>query len=212
MANRYNAMTIWENRSQLRILKDFRLLIEEYSANLTKGSWMADFAVSESKRAREIRPAINRAMRRVSRAVTYADHNPILVVTYPPNLGGMTFRLDVIADFLYLHQHRGVSEQKTFDALDVCIGVYETDYARAWARTLNPLFWANRAIDWVASLPFALISKFGGNRERAEASKSGRVLKAVLSVTQWVALMLTILQLLGLLDRLTSQFRNLDIM
>src|SRR3972149_3310895 len=162
MAARYDSMPIWQNRSSLQMLKYFRALIEEYSANLSKGSWMADFAVSENEKSRELRPLINRTSHGARCAVSRAGLNPTYNIVYPPTMGGGVFLIDLVADPFLLLQHKRQNLQGTIDLMDKAIGVYENDRKRAWIRTLNPIFWVGLLVDWVASLPFQLVGKLGG--------------------------------------------------
>lgn len=67
-------------------------------------------------------------------------------------------------------------------------------------RALNPLFYIALIFDALVEVPFIFIGKLGLNREKAESSLIGKLVKGLLYLITVVAAFLTILQQLDLLD------------
>ena len=93
------------------------------------------------------------------------------------------------------------------DFLDRSIGIYESNRIPSIFRTLNPLFYIGIIFDALVEIPFIFIGKLGLNREKAESSLVGKLVKGALYLITVVAAFLTILQLLDLLDPV-KQFIN----
>ena len=200
----YKKIPVWENSRRLDKLYEFRELILKYFNN-SGLEWMADGRIEEDD-ARAARVAINRSMDEVHDIVLYSGINPSITWTPPPAVGGYRQNIDLIQNIFNLHAFR-VEPNNILDFLDRSIGIYESNRIPSLLRALNPLFYIGLIFDALVEIPFIFIGKLGLNREKAESSLIGKLIKGVLYLITVVAAFLTILQLLDLLDPV-KQFLN----
>ncbi len=192
----YNKITIWENNRRLVKLIKFRELVLKYFNN-SRVEWMVDERIEEPEALRA-RVEINRLMDEIHNIILYSGINPSIRWTPPPAVGGYIQNVDLIQNIFNIHRFQ-ISPNNVLDFIDRSIGVYEYNHTRALIRTLNPLFYLSIFFDWVSELPFIFIGWLGFNREKAELSLIGRLMKGLLYLVTVIASALTILQLLGYL-------------
>ena len=193
----YNKIPVWENSRRLKKLYEFRELILQYFNN-SRSEWMADGRIEEDE-ARTARVAINRSMDEVHYIVLYSGISPSIIWTPAPAVGGYRQNIDLIQNIFNLQAFR-VDPNKILDFLDRSIGIYESNRIPSLLRALNPFFYIGLVLDALVETPFIVIGKLGLNREKAEGSLIGRLIKGVLYLITVVAAFLTILHLLDLLD------------
>jgi hypothetical protein len=70
-----------------------------------------------------------------------------------------------------------VSFRQPAETIEEAIGFYKHDQKRARFGTRNPIFWVLRIVEWMAQLPFWLVSLFGFSQEKAQESKSRQFAK-----------------------------------
>ena len=153
----------------------------------------------EEEGAREARVKINRIMDETHDIILYSGINPTLTWTPPPAVGGYVRNVDLIQNIFNLHGYR-IGANEVLDFIDRAIGVYETNHRSSFIRAFNPFFYIGLVFDAIADLPFIAIGKLGFNREKAESSVMGRLIKGVLYLITVIAALLTILQLLDYLE------------
>ena len=200
----YKKIPVWENSRRLDKLYEFRELILKYFNN-SRFEWMADGRIEEDD-ARTARVAINRSMDEVHDIVLYSGINPSITWTPPPAVGGYRQNIDLIQNIFYLHAFK-VEPNNILDFLDRSIGIYESNSVPSLLRALSPLFYIGLIFDALVEIPFIFIGKLGLNREKAESSLIGKLIKGMLYLITVVAAFLTILQLLDLIDPV-KQFLN----
>ena len=200
----YKKIPIWENSRRLNKLYEFRELILKYFDN-SRLEWKVDGRI-EKDGARAARVSINRSMDELHDIVIYSGINPSITWTPPPAVGGYRQNIDLIQDIFYLHAF-SVEPNNILDVLDRSIGIYESNRVPSILRALNPLFYIGLIFDALVEIPFIFIGKLGLNREKAESSLIGKLVKGALYLITVVAAFLTILQLLDLLDPV-KQFTN----
>ncbi len=193
----YTKITLWENQRRLRILFEFRNIVNTYFDN-SRIEWASGEQI-EDVDAQRARVKINRTMSEVYSVILHSRMNPSVRWTPPPIVGGYVQDVDLILDLFHIHRLQ-ISPKNVLDFIDRVIGTYENNYVRAIVRTFNPLFYIGLILDWIASLPFVLINKIGFNSAKVESSIIGKLLKGFLYVVTATASILTILHLLNYLE------------
>lgn len=154
---------------------------------------------NEEKTAREARVKINRVMDETHDIILHSGINPTLTWTPPPAVGGYVRNVDLIQNIFNLHGFQ-IGADEVLDFIDRAIGIYESNHKSSLIRTFNPFFYIGLVFDAISELPFIAIGKLGFNRQRAESSVIGRLVKGVLYLITVMAALLTILQLLDFLE------------
>lgn len=198
----YNKILIWENKRRLDKLIEFRKLIIEYFNN-SRAEWMVAERIEEEA-ARIARVKINRVINEIHSIILHSGINPTLRYTPPPAVGGYVEMIDVIQNIFHINRFQ-IGADPLLDFIDRAIGIYESNHKSAIFRTFNPFFYLGLVLDAISALPFIAIGKLGFNRQKAELSAIGRLVKGVLYLITVVAAFLTTLQLLGFL-RPVKQF------
>ena len=192
----YSDITIFENRRRANKLRNFREDVVEYFNNLerqNRGLTMSRMA--ETERAQELRPKINLELAEVSEMIDAAGLSSAIVYREAPVQGGRAMPISQLENIFRLHELE-LSPQHLTDVIERAIGVYENDYWSAVIRTFNPLFWIGRILDKIVGLPFLFLEKIGFNRDRAEGSFIGKIVKGILYLITVAAAFLQILDIL----------------
>jgi hypothetical protein len=195
----------WENNSRLDRLAEFRALVVEYFNN-SRAEWMVDERIQQPK-AEEARVKINRMMDGIHDIILYAGVNPSIRYTPPPAVGGYVQNIDLVQNIFNLHRFH-IAPNNLLDFIDRAIGVYENNSGPAFRRAINPFFYVGLVLDLVARIPFVLIGRAGFNRQKAEESLAGRVIKGVIYIITALASLLTVLQLLDYLEPAKEVVKN----
>ena len=193
----YKKILVWENYRRIEKLVEFRNLVIEYFNN-SRAEWMADGRIEEEA-AQVARVKINRIMDETHNIILHSGINPTIIWTPPPAVGGYVKNVDLIQNIFNLYGFQ-IGSDTVLDYIDRAIGIYESNHKPSLIRTFNPLFYIGLVFDAISELPFIAIGKLGFNRQKAESSVTGRLVKGVLYLITVVAAFLTILQLLELLE------------
>jgi hypothetical protein len=196
----YNKIPIWENKRRIEVLGKFRELILAYYNNVKYVDRFISSDPVENEKAANIRVQINLMLNEARNAILLAGVRPNITYTPPPVIGGYVRDIDVVLNVFMLHSY-GIRPTGLTDFIEIATGIYQNDAPRAFLRTINPLFWIGRVFDYIASLPFVLLGRIGFDRNKAESSALGRMVKGILYLIQVFAAALTILQLLGWLEK-----------
>lgn len=197
----YKKMTVWENRKSVKTLLLFRDQVIGYFNNI-KGDFYQVEAI-ESKDSLEHRRLINLSLRAAATAVDAVGVARTMFHTPPPLLGGFAGDVDLFQNMFRLSNMR-IDPRVLTDVIERAIGIYETDHAAAWRRTLNPFYWFGRLLEFISTLPFVLLGSLGLNRERMEASFLGGLAKRMVYLLGLLASLLTVLKWMGRLDDLEA--------
>jgi len=201
----YTKILHWENSSRLNRLAEFRALVIEYFNN-SRAEWMVDERIEQPK-AEEARVKINRMMDGIHDIILYAGVNPSIRYTPPPAVGGYIQNIDLVQNIFNLHRFH-IAPNNLLDFIDRAIGIYENNAGPAFRRTINPFFYVGLVFDLVARIPFVLIGRAGFNRQKAEESLVGRLIKGVIYIITALASLLTVLQLLDYLEPTKEVVKN----
>lgn len=193
----YTKIPVWENKRRLSKLAEFRGRLSSYFNN-SRADWMEEDRI-EGETAQEARVQLNRSMDEVHTIMLCAGINPRVTWTPPATVGGYVQNVDLIQNIFNI-QRFSICAKYVLDFIDRAIGVYEANRRKAFARTINPLFYVGLMLDWLGSVPFAIIGRIGFDRDKAESSTIGRLVKGLLYLITVLASALTALQLLGYLD------------
>ena len=199
----YTKILVWESERRLNKLRKFRQLVIEYFNNIDV-DWLSDRR-SENQAAQVTRSKINRIMAEVHAIILHSGTIPILTVTPPPAVGGYRTNVDLIDNIFNLDRFyigEGIYREcnDILDFIDRAIGIYDSNHESVLVRLFNPFFYLGLVFDAISDLPFIAIGKLGFNRQKAEASIMGRIVKSVLYFLPIVAAGLAILQHLDLLE------------
>jgi hypothetical protein len=194
--NYYKKIPIWENRRRIDFLIKFRNLVVNYFNNVTYEQW--GLGVVENEEAKKARTEINMSLHKAHFTTIAAGVNPSVFYTPPPAIGGITGDINVLLNIFHLHYYT-INPQEALDIIDRAIGTYEDDRINSIIRIFNPFFWLDLLLDYIVSLPFKILGKFGLNQEKIEDSALGKIIKGILYLILVVAAFLEILDKLGFL-------------
>ena len=192
MLTAHNRIPAWENARRRRLLMQFRNNVVKYFDELRD----KHRDEPESAKAQEARQAINLMLREVSAMVEASGVPTVREITEAPIAGGRTRCVELIHNIFNLIDLDGDPKSVT-DVIDQSIGVYKFDTTKAWVRTFNALFWLERLLQLIASVPFRLLGGVGFDQERIETSRLGRLVKFAFQIVLVVAALLQIRELLG---------------
>jgi len=96
--------------------------------------------------------------------------------------------------------HFQITPNNILDFIDRAIGIYDNNARPAFLRAINPFVYLGIVFDLVARVPFLLIGRAGFNRQKAEDSLAGRLIKGAIYIITALASLLTVLQLLDFLE------------
>jgi len=183
----FRKIPFWTNKARQKEIEKYISLLEDFYAN------------PYSPENRNTRKEINLAINRVHIIMAKAGISPYIVYTPAPITGGYIQNVDVVLNFDNL-RHYHIPEEKVFDFLYITLGKYRDDYPKSVIRTFNPLFWIGCIIDYFIIIPFNLLGWVGINKEKAESSLIGRLIKTICKSIIILAALLTALHYLGYLE------------
>jgi hypothetical protein len=183
-----------ENTRRINKLIHFRNLVATYYKNCEY-----NLGLIENQKASQIRIEINKELVEIHDMVIAARLVPVLQWIPPPAVGGYVQNVDLILNVFHLNDYQ-IDEKNVLDYVERAIGVYETNKRSSKVRLFNPFYYLGIIIDLIANSPFVLLGKMGFNREKAEASVLGRLLKVLFYLITVLGSILSSLHYLGYLD------------
>ena len=202
----YNKKTIFENRSRASRLIEFReKIIAYFNANPPSVYLSENHDNAESSR---IRFEINTVMDDSRAIIGSTGVIPILHWSPAPAVGGYRQDVDLVINMFHLDQYQ-IPPSQLLDQIERAIGKLNNDSTSAFIRTLNPFFWIDRILRYVARSPFNILRSAGINADKIESSLIGKIGKLVTYVLTLLIMILTILQLTGLLDNFNTRIREI---
>ena len=153
----------------------------------------------EEDAAKEARVKINRIMDETHEIILCSGINPLLTWTPPALVGGYAQKVDLIQNIFNIHRFQ-ISHDYILDFIDRAIGIYQSNHKSSLIRICNPFFYIGLVFEAISELPFIAIGKLGFDRQKAESSVIGRLVKGILYLITVIAALLTILHLLELIE------------
>lgn len=190
----YKHILLWENLFRLKRLISFRKLVLNYF-QLAKYDWKVEGRI-ENDKAKQLRSKINQRIESVSSFVKSSRVITTLVWSPPPAIGGSSRSIHLIQNIFNLGDFH-ISYDAVINNLDNAIGVYKSDIVWSIFRIINPFFYFNLLFTWISNLPFLVIGKMGFNRDKAESSNLGRLIKLIIYVLTVAASSITIVEYFG---------------
>lgn len=147
--------TIFGNIYSIKKLNKFRILIDDYF-KMTKSS-------GDEKEITFHRAEINKMLLCIENIVSEANVS-LYVLGFPgegyvPELGpSVGEKVSVLQYIFHLYMYH-IPEQEVLDIIDKAIGVYSDDKITSIVRTLNPIFYSIRFLDFIFNTPFNLLKK-----------------------------------------------------
>jgi hypothetical protein len=195
-------MTILQNLESIRTLKKFKKSAERYFENIDYGSY--GLTAVEKPKAKTLRSQLNLMLERAKRALSSVEISPDIYDASRPTAAGYEEGVYLVDNIFNLHQLK-ISPQTLLDYVERAIGVYRDDKFKSLIRTLNPLFWLSIVLDYISSLPFAVLGALGLNRSKIEDGLVGRFLKGCFRVAVIFTVLAVILHHQGYLDPLEQK-------
>jgi len=192
MMRSYKQITFWENDERIKYLKKFNSHVVNYFKNIGHSrvgdSWEEDTAKIERK-------IINKL---IDKAHLYiiATGVSTRVISYPAPKG-----LDLVLNIFNLGKMH-IGHRSLLDSIERAIARYENDKKSAILRTYNPVFWITLLVDWIVSLPFEFLGKFGLQQDKLGSSLGGKIFKFLFSLIIYIEAFLNILKMTGYLPKL----------
>ena len=193
----YTRITAFESARRILFLVEFRNLLVGYF-NSKPESWSRQEEY-ESEESALLRSELNAQLDEAHAIITAAGIFPVMHWTPPPMIGGYSKNIDLIINVFNLSYYE-IKPTLIIDFIERSVGIYQRNHTRAIFRTINPLFWINRFLIWLARSPFTLLRQAGFNADNIENSIIGRIAKLIAYLLTLVISILTILQLTGHLD------------
>lgn len=194
----FKDFTYWKNRRCAADLQQFRSDLESYIDH-SSYSYQAD-AIIEDALAKDTKVRMNRALHRARAAINATGLPSIIIYSPPPAVGGYQQRVDLLNNLFHLHQFQ-ISQDRVIELIDRVIGIYEDDKWPSILRSVNPFWWLWRGLLFVSSLPFQVLSAAGFDTASIENSFVGRLVRLAVMFVMVFAAFLTVLQLLGYLEK-----------
>ena len=194
----YKKKTIVGNRYSLNKLTEFRNLVDQYFK--LAGPVFIHPSIIDHKGIASLRAKINKSIHSLCQIMIEADVIPEVMYTSSPIRDNVSEDIDLLNNIFTLHQYR-IPPQQILDFIDRAIGVYSHDKISSIIRTLNPLFWFIRFLDFIFNIPFRLLKNSGFNIEKAENNFFVKLIKFIFYCVGFLASILTVLNLLGYLEK-----------
>lgn len=182
--NKYKDIPFWQNLYRTGKLKAFKSRVEKYFSGVGYNEF--DRTIIDDSETSPIREAINNDLTLIEGYMVDANISPIVIYTPPPMLGGPIQRMNVL-DNLFNLQNYDIETQGVIDFIDQAVGVYKNDFAYSVLRVFNPLYWLRIILEFVASIPFAILGAIGIDEKKAEQSYVGRIVKIVIKFLALIA-------------------------
>ncbi len=200
----YTKILPFENRRRLTKIKAFRNLVVEYFNNCEPKM----FEAIENDQARKLRIDINTSLDEILIMVHAAGISTQLLYDPPPVRGGFAGNVDVFLNIFNL-PYLQIKPYVICDHLERAYGIYERNQRAAKLRLINPFFYLGRLLDYVSELPFAFLGKLGFNRNKAESSILGRIIKGFVKLVFFLAAAFAVLHYLGYMDAVKEYVRKI---
>ncbi|HCC68063.1 TPA: hypothetical protein DEP90_02560 [Patescibacteria group bacterium] len=154
----YKKISYFENRHRIKKLKKFKSLAIKYFKNTQKSFYNRECV--ENSIAQKTRSQINSISPHVNLIIRSSGIPTSIIYTPPPMIGGSQQEIDLFDNIFLLHQY-DINKEQIFDIIEKSIGVYEYDKILSIIRTINPFFWINRILSYIANIPFEIFKSFG---------------------------------------------------
>ena len=195
----YRALPIWTMKKRLEVLEAFYSDTRDYY-NSSRADWRVDGRIEEDA-AKSARKRINFSLHKAHDAIRSSGVSTIITYTPAPIVGGPTQNLDLVLNLFNIGEYQ-IAPDSVIGIIEQSLGVYRDDVSAAWWRTLNPFWWFGKFLSWFAAIPFTVIGKAGFDAHRAEQSIIGKLLFLVFYLIPIIASLLTIFDLLDLLEKI----------
>ena len=201
----FKKKTFFENRYSLSKLNEFLNLIEQYFGTV---GWNYKVPIIEHEGVRNLRTRINKLIPTIDKIILESDVPANILHRSSPITGSRVTELEIISDIFNLHIYQ-LTPQLAIDFIERAIGVYSMDRISSIIRTINPLFWLTKCMDRIFDIPLYLLTKAGFQ----EATKNSAVVKLfrfIFNLSVFIASTLTILNLLGWLEKFKLFIQTLN--
>jgi len=196
----YRKIPIWENRRRIALLQQFRDLVVKYDDEvLPPTGVLGTLFPQDTDASLTTRRALNLVLDEISWVLDRAGISGVVTWSPPAVTGGYIQQIPIIPNFFNLPQYQ-IENQVVLDQVDRAIGIYTSDQRASKVRTWNPFFWVGLALDFLAGSVFALARRSGFSTRNVEDTWFGRAFKFVVWALGAVVLVLTLMQLLDLLE------------
>jgi len=170
----YKSLTFFQNKHRQNILSQFQQKLGQYFSLIDYNSYSRD--IVDTDESRGIRRFLNRQNSIVQLYMQEVGQAANVIYTDPPAIGGRRSNLNLL-DNIFNLQNYDIEPQTIIDFIDQAIGVYERDFTSSIIRTFNPLFWAGKVLEAIASVPFMVLGRLGLPQQKIESSPLGVIIK-----------------------------------
>jgi hypothetical protein len=135
----------------------------------------------ENETAEKTRKIINHDLIETHKIINAAGMRGDYVIYPAPAIGGYVKEIDILTCIFKLPENH-VDYNDLIDLLEMTVGVYEKDQLKARVRSINPVYWLFRLIEWIVDIPFRFLGKYF-DQSKIESSFIGKLVKILL----WLA-------------------------
>lgn len=192
----FKKKTIFGNRYALKKLIEFRSLTENYFKLVGPSSYIPH--IIEHGELKNLRTKINTCIHIINQVITEANINKTTMAYDPYFTEGNTGEVDIL-DYIFNSRTERIGSQEVIDLIDRTIGVYSADTISAIIRTINPIFWFIRCLDFIIDIPFSLLQRSGVDAKKYEDNFFVKIIKFIVYFIGSLASILTVLHFLDYL-------------
>lgn len=139
MENRhYRGITFRENSARIKLLAQFKDLINDYFSNSTLN--MLEGTYTEKQPASEAKAAINLIIKKAYHTIRLADIKTSAASISSVAIGIKDQNIDLVLNIFNLGRHN-IAPETALDFIEDAIDVYKSNRLSSLVRTVNPLFW-----------------------------------------------------------------------
>ncbi len=141
----YKDIHFWENRARLKLLTDFRSLVETYFENSILN--MVSGIYNEKPEATDAKKAINLIIKNAYAIISHAEIKTYTASTPSVSLKGRGKNINLILNIFNLGRN-DIEPDMAIDYIDRAIAVYKANRAASLIRVINPFFWISVALKY----------------------------------------------------------------
>lgn len=167
---KYSKIPIWENKRRIALLRRFIDDVNRYYVMRVDARTYGDKLPPDQQESLSIqRTKVTQAVSEIHSLIRLANVEAVVIGVRDGS------SIDVIANVTTLDRFQ-IQPILLIDLLNQAIGTYLSDQPNSWRRTLWPIFWMARIIEWIAQFPIWFLSVVSGiEQEKVARSLFGRI-------------------------------------
>lgn len=179
-------LPVFTVKKRIKELEKFITLTNKYFGTLKMDNLGH---VAETPESFVLRSEINSMVSNIEEYVFHSDTRDEFHYRAAPVAGGYAQNVPLIQNIFNLTSNQ-IPYLQLVDVLERALSDYKNDIAKAWIRTLNPLYWLGVLIAVVTKIPFDILSAAGFNGEKIKNSYIGSLVSKLFGASLWIVTIL----------------------